>query len=194
VWSAGVSASPLGRQLAEQCGAAIDRAGRIAVEGDLSLPGYPNVFVVGDMMSLDRLPGVAQVAIQGGRYAARQIATEIKATVKSRPAPERKPFDYRDKGSMATISRFNAVASIGSIELAGFFAWVMWLAVHVVYVVGFRSRIATLLSWTWTFLGSWRGQMTTTEQQTIARNALGELHLLRSSSQQHTDDLVARVS
>ncbi|MBV6755476.1 NAD(P)/FAD-dependent oxidoreductase [Rhodococcus opacus] len=194
VWSAGVSASPLGRQLAEQCGATIDRAGRIAVEGDLTLPGNPNVFVVGDMMSLDRLPGVAQVAIQGGRYAARQIAIEVKATVKSRPAPERKPFEYRDKGSMATISRFKAVASIGSIELAGFFAWVMWLAVHVVYVVGFRSRIATLLSWTWTFLGSWRGQMTTTEQQTIARNALGELHLLRSSSQQHTDDLVARVS
>ncbi|MGV9867634.1 NAD(P)/FAD-dependent oxidoreductase [Rhodococcus koreensis] len=190
VWSAGVAASPLGRQLAEQCDTVVDRAGRIPVEGDLSLPGHPNVFVVGDMMSLDRLPGVAQVAIQGGRYAARQIAGEVEATVKGRPAPERKPFVYRDKGSMATISRFNAVASIEGVELAGLFAWVMWLAVHVAYIIGFRSRIATLLSWTWTFLGSWRGQMTTTEQQTIARNALGELHLLRTRDED-TDETIA---
>ncbi|MFD6064212.1 NAD(P)/FAD-dependent oxidoreductase [Rhodococcus wratislaviensis] len=193
VWSAGVAASPLGRQLAKQCGALVDRAGRISVEGDLSLPGHPNVFVVGDMMSLDRLPGVAQVAIQGGRYAAHTIAAEVTSTAKRRPPPGRKPFEYRDKGSMATISRFNAVASVAGIELAGFVAWVMWLAVHVVYIVGFRSRIATLLSWTLTFLGSWRGQMTTTEQQTIARNALGELHHLRTR-REDTDDDIARVS
>lgn len=184
---------PLGRQLAEQCDAVVDRAGRISVEDDLSLPGHPNVFVVGDMMSLDRLPGVAPVAIQGGRYAARTIITEVAATAKDRAAPERTPFDYRDKGSMATISRFNAVAAIASVELSGFFAWVMWLGVHVAYLVGFRSRIATVLSWTWTFLGSWRGQMTTTEQQTIARNALGELHHLRTLGED-TDDVIARVS
>ncbi|GCE37913.1 NADH dehydrogenase [Rhodococcus wratislaviensis] len=195
VWSAGVAASPLGRQLAEQCGASADRAGRIAVEGDLTLPGHPNVFVVGDMMSLDRLPGVAQVAMQGGRYAARQIAADVAAAAKNRPTPERTQFEYRDMGSMATISRFNAVASVGGMEVSGFIAWVMWLAVHVVYIVGFRSRIATLLSWTWTFLGSWRGQMTVTEQQTIARNALGELHQLRVLDEaDDSDGVVARVS
>ncbi len=88
------------------------------------------------MMSRDRLPGVAQVAIQGGgRYAAKQIAAEVTAAAKGRPAPERTPFRYRDKGSMATICRFNAVAEIGGLEVTGFLAWIMWLAVHVVYVV-----------------------------------------------------------
>ncbi|MFD7009541.1 NAD(P)/FAD-dependent oxidoreductase [Rhodococcus jostii] len=193
VWSAGVAASPLGAQLAEQSGAELDRAGRIAVEEDLTVPGHPNVFVVGDMMSRDRLPGVAQVAIQGGCYAAKQITYQVKALAEDRPVPDRTPFRYRDKGSMAIIARFKAVTKIGRLELTGFLAWVLWLAVHVVYVVGFRSRLATLLSWTWTLLGSWRGQLTSTHQQITARNAIAYLHYLERRIED-TDTEVAQAS
>jgi NADH dehydrogenase len=107
VWAAGVSASPLGKQLAEQSGGEVDRAGRVQVNEDLTLPGHPEIFVVGDMMALNNLPGVAQVAMQGGKYAAGQIVRRLRGEP---PAP---PFKYFDKGSMATISRFHAVASIG---------------------------------------------------------------------------------
>src|ERR687894_3311250 len=114
IWAAGVQASPLGRMLGEQSGAEVDRAGRVAVQSDLTLPGHPEVHVVGDMISLARLPGVAQVAIQGGRFA----ADAIMARAAGRPtAPE---FHYHDKGSMATISRFSAVAQIGRLKLTGF--------------------------------------------------------------------------
>ncbi|MDI9937928.1 NAD(P)/FAD-dependent oxidoreductase [Rhodococcus sp. IEGM 1351] len=190
VWSAGVEASPLARQLAEQSGAELDRAGRIAVREDLTVPGHREAFVIGDMMARDRLPGVAQVAIQGGRYAARQIAADAGRRATS---PDRVPFRYRDKGSMATISRFNAVVKVGGIELAGFLAWILWLAVHVVYVVGFRSRLSTLMSWTWTVLGSWRGQMTVTDQQVVARNVMGTLVLL-DRGEDDDDAVVARAS
>ncbi|WP_071606510.1 NAD(P)/FAD-dependent oxidoreductase [Luteipulveratus halotolerans] len=169
VWAAGVQASPLGKQLAEQSGAGIDRAGRVEVEPDLTLPGHPEVFVVGDMISLDKLPGVAQVAIQGGRYAAKQIKHSVKDEQREGP------FHYKDKGSMATISRFSAVASIGKVRLSGFIAWVMWLAVHLVYIIGFKSRITTLLHWAVAFLGKARGERTTTEQQIYARLAIQRL-------------------
>ncbi len=130
VWAAGVSASPLGALLAAQSGAGLDRAGRIEVLPDLTLPGHPEVFAVGDMIALDGLPGVAQVAIQGGRYVARQIQARLAG--KSDQAGlaghgDRPPFKYHDKGSMATISRFSAVASIGRFRLSGFTAWLMWL-------------------------------------------------------------------
>ena len=107
VWAAGVSASPLGQQLAEQSGAELDRAGRVQVNPDLTLPGHPEVFVIGDMMALDGLPGVAQVAMQGGKHAAETIKRRLHG------AATGQPFHYLDKGSMATISRFHAVASIG---------------------------------------------------------------------------------
>lgn len=188
VWSAGVAASPLARHLAEQCGAEVDRAGRIRVNDDLTLPGHPNVFVVGDMISLDGLPGVAQVAIQGGRYAAQRIAETVRGADHGRDSRCRSSFRYRDKGSMATISRMRAVAKIGRVELTGFTAWLMWLLVHLVYVVGFRSRITTVLSWTWTFLGLGRGQMVTTAQQATARNALAELAEIDSSRKVLDDD------
>ena len=174
VWSAGVSASPLAKQLAEQTGALLDRAGRISVEADLTLPDRPNVFVIGDMMSRDQLPGVAQTAIQGGRYAAKQIAREVRGT--SLPH-DRVPFQYRDKGSMATVCRFSAVAQVGRCEFSGFVAWLLWLAVHLVYIVGFRSRVATLLSWTSSFLGRGRGQLTTSDQQIRARSAVTEIQI-----------------
>src|SRR5690606_33572646 len=119
VWAAGVQASPLTKTLAEQTGAPLDRAGRIGVNPDLTLPGHPEVFVVGDMIALDTLPGVAQVAIQGAKYAAKEIDNRIKGK------PGQKPFKYFDKGSMATISRFKAVATVGKLRFTGFIAWLM---------------------------------------------------------------------
>ncbi|CAN5472532.1 NAD(P)/FAD-dependent oxidoreductase [soil metagenome] len=169
VWAAGVQASPLGRTLAEQTGAPLDRAGRIGVNPDLTLPGYPEVFVVGDMIALDNLPGVAQVAIQGAKYAAK----EIDGRLKNKPA--QKPFHYFDKGSMATISRFKAVAMVGRIRLTGFIAWLMWLAVHLVYITGFKNRITAVMHWLVSFLGRGRSERTATEQQIFARNALSRL-------------------
>jgi NADH dehydrogenase len=169
VWAAGVSASPLGRQLAEQSGAGLDRAGRIEVEPDLTLPGHPEVFVVGDMIALDGLPGVAQVAIQGGRHAARQIRARLAGK------PYGQAFRYHDKGSMATISRFSAVASVGRLRLSGFTAWLMWLAVHLFYLIGFKNRLTTLLHWAVSFVGRGRSERTVTQQQIFARQALDQL-------------------
>jgi NADH dehydrogenase len=169
IWAAGVQASPLGQQLGEQSGAEVDRAGRIAVQQDLTLPGHPEVHVVGDMISLDRLPGVAQVAIQGGRFA----ADAIKARTAGRPtAPA---FHYHDKGSMATISRFSAVAMIGKLKFSGFIAWMLWLVVHLAYIVGFKSRLTTVLHWLASFLGRGRAQRTTTQQQVYGRLALEQV-------------------
>ncbi|HLN77210.1 MAG TPA: NAD(P)/FAD-dependent oxidoreductase [Nocardioidaceae bacterium] len=169
MWAAGVQASPLGKTLAEQTGAPLDRAGRIGVNPDLTLPGHPEVFVVGDMISLNNLPGVAQVAIQGAKYAAKQIDNRVKGK-----APEG-PFKYFDKGSMATISRFRAVAMVGKLRLTGFVAWLMWLAVHLVYITGFKNRITALLHWFVSFIGRGRSERTTTEQQIFARAALNRL-------------------
>jgi NADH dehydrogenase len=171
VWSAGVQASPLGRDLAEQSGVEIDRAGRVMVGPDLSIPGHPNVFVVGDMAHVEGVPGQAQGAIQGGRYAANTIKTELKGA----DPGQREPFQYFDKGSMATVSRFSAVAKIGPLEFGGFIAWLCWLVLHLVYLVGFRRKITTLLSWTVTFLSTQRGNLTITEQQAYARTRIEEL-------------------
>ena len=169
VWAAGVQASRLGRTLAEQCGAGVDRAGRIEVNRDLTLPGHPEVFVVGDMISLDNLPGVAQVAIQGGRYAAAKIIGEVTGQ------PVTAEFKYHDKGSMAVISRFGAVARMGRLQLSGFPAWFAWLFVHLIYVVGFKNRITTLLHWAITFIGRARSERVTTEQQLVGRLAVRQL-------------------
>ncbi|MDY6807442.1 MAG: NAD(P)/FAD-dependent oxidoreductase [Actinomycetota bacterium] len=177
VWSAGVAASPLGRQLAEQSGVDLDRAGRVKVGADLTLPGHPEVFVVGDMMAVDGVPGMAQGAIQGAKYAASAIKDGLKGTS---PAA-RKPFSYWDKGSMATIARFSAVAKIPvpgtsrHIELAGFLAWIGWLVLHLVYLVGFRNRFTTLVDWFFAFTSRSRTQLAVTEQQVFARNAIEEL-------------------
>ena len=169
VWAAGVSASPLGKQLAEQSGAEIDRAGRVKVNEDLTLSGHPEVFVIGDMMNLNNLPGVAQVAMQGGKYAARQIVRRLNGE------PPAEPFKYFDKGSMATISRFHAVASVGKVHLAGFFAWLMWLGVHVMYLIGFKNRVTTMLHWAVSFVFRGRSQRTTTRQQIVARTLMARL-------------------
>jgi NADH dehydrogenase len=161
IWAAGVQASPLAAQLAEQSGAEVDRAGRVLVQPDLTLPGHPEVHVVGDMCSLNGYPGVAQVAIQGARHSAKAIRTGLS-----------KPFIYKDKGSMATVSRFYAVASIKGLRFSGFFAWLLWLAVHIVYIVGFKKRITTVLHWAVSFVGRGRSERVATEQQVLARLAL----------------------
>ena len=180
VWSAGVSASPLGRDLARQSAVELDRAGRVKVLPDLSVPGYPNVFVIGDMAAVDGVPGVAQGAIQGGKYA----ATTIKAELAGANPAEREPFQYFDKGSMATVSRFSAVAQIGPLEFSGFIAWLAWLVLHLVYLVGFKTKVSTLLSWTVTFLSTGRGQLTITERQAFARTRLEQLAVLAAESHQ----------
>lgn len=179
VWAAGVAASPLARVLADQVGLQVDRQGRIPVQPDLTLPGRPEVFVIGDMATLERLPGVAQVAIQGARYAAKSIRANERGRTLG------KPFHYTDKGSMATISRFQAIAEIGRFKLTGFIAWVTWLVVHLVYVVGFKSRLTTLVHWGVSFLGRGRAARAFTEQQVMARRALQHLpspHLPESAA------------
>jgi NADH dehydrogenase len=173
VWSAGVQASPLGKQIAEQSdGTEVDRAGRVVVEPDLTVKGHPNVFVVGDLMSVPGVPGQAQGAIQGAVYATKQIKAGLK-TQKNGPDPAaRKPFKYFDKGSMATVSRFSAVCQIGKLEFGGFLAWLAWLGLHLYYLVGGRNRLMAVISWFVTFLGRGRGQMAITERWVFARRAL----------------------
>jgi NADH:ubiquinone reductase (H+-translocating) len=165
IWAAGVEASPLGRMIA---GAGVDRAGRVVVRPDRTLPGHPEVFVVGDLMSLDRLPGMAQVAIQSGRHAAHTIARRLDGDDRERP------FRYRDRGSMATISRFHAIASVGRVRLSGFLAWVLWLAVHLLALTGFKNRAAVLFNWAIGFLGRGRPQRAVTTQQVFARRVREE--------------------
>jgi NADH dehydrogenase len=179
VWSAGVSASALGKQLADQTSVELDRAGRVKALPDLTIPGHPNVFVIGDMAYVEGVPGMAQGAIQGAKYAVKAIKAELKG---ADPA-KREPFQYFDKGSMATVSRYNAVAKIGRLEFGGYLAWIAWLGLHLVYLVGFKTKITTLLSWTVTFLGRNRGQLTVTEQQAFARTRIELLEEIAASVQ-----------
>ncbi len=151
IWAAGVEASPLAAELAKQCGAEIDRAGRIAVLPDLSLPGHPEVFAIGDMMSLNHLPGVAEVAMQGGLHAANTILRRLKDE-------DSNPFQYRDLGSAASVARFRAVVSVHGIKLAGFPGWVVWCFVHLGFLTGFGSRISTVLKWTRSMVGRGRAE------------------------------------
>ncbi|GAA1473939.1 NAD(P)/FAD-dependent oxidoreductase [Corynebacterium felinum] len=171
IWSAGVAASPLGALIAEQLGVEVDRAGRVPVNSDLSVADDKNVFVIGDMMNYNGLPGVAQVAIQGGEYVAEQIAAEAEG----RPNTERPEFEYYDKGSMATVSRFNAVVKMGNVEITGFFGWVLWLIVHVMFLVGFRNRLTAAISWGINALSRKRWHLATTRQQMHSRTALQKL-------------------
>jgi NADH:ubiquinone reductase (H+-translocating) len=163
IWAAGVQASPLGAILGEQSGAAVDRAGRVSVQPDCTLPGHPEVFVIGDMMSLEHLPGLAQVAIQSGRHASRTIGRRLAGDTAPRP------FRYRDLGTMAMITRFRAVVSVGRVRVTGPLAWLMWLFVHLTRMTGFQNRVATLANWTVAFLGRARPQRTITEQEVLAR-------------------------
>ncbi|RAV33611.1 NAD(P)/FAD-dependent oxidoreductase [Corynebacterium heidelbergense] len=178
IWSAGVAASPLGKHIAEQAGAEVDRAGRVKVNKDLTVGEHRNVFVVGDMINLDGLPGVAQVAIQGGQYAAKVIRDEVE----NGASPEaRAPFDYFDKGSMAIVSRFSGVVKLNRAEVSGFMGWLMWLVLHLLYLVGFRNRLVAAFSWGLNVLSRRRWQLVATRQQLHARNALKKLQAMEDS-------------
>jgi len=168
MWAAGVAAPALAGKLAEAAGVGTDRAGRVEVNPDCSLPGHPEIFAVGDMMALDQLPGVAQVAIQSGRH----VADQIKRRLDGRETGQ--PFKYFDKGNMATISRFSAVASVGRFRVSGFLGWLMWLAVHLLYLVGFKNRLTAVLHWAVSFLGRGRSERVSTFQQAFARAAVRE--------------------
>ena len=146
LWAAGVQASSLGAKL----GVSLDRAGRVEVEPDLSIPGHPEVFVVGDLARVPGVPGVAPAAIQMGRHVARNIIADIEGRA-------RQPFRYRNKGSLATIGRARAVADFGWLRFGGFFAWVAWLAVHIWYLIGFRNRFLVFLNWAWNYVTFRRG-------------------------------------
>ncbi len=173
VWAAGVQASPLGKLIAEQSdGTETDRAGRVLVEPDLTVKGYPYVFVIGDLMAVPGVPGMAQGAIQGAHYATKLIKRSLKG--RDEPA-DRDPFKYFNKGSMSTISRFSAVAQIGKLEFGGFIAWLAWLVLHLYYLVGFKNRFTTVIAWFITFLGHRRGQMAITSQMIYARLAMSQL-------------------
>jgi len=163
VWAAGVQASPLGRMLAAASGAETDRAGRVQVEPDCSLPGHPEVFVVGDLMALDRLPGVAEVAMQSGIHAAETIKRRLQGEADGRP------FHYRDLGSMATVARFRAIVSFKGIRVAGFIGWLIWAFVHITFLTGFKNRLTALFHWAVTFLGRGREERTITWQQISGR-------------------------
>ncbi|HLX19498.1 MAG TPA: NAD(P)/FAD-dependent oxidoreductase [Gaiellaceae bacterium] len=152
VWAAGVTASGLAGRLAELTGAERDRAGRITVEPDLTLPDHPEVFALGDMVRLHEgvLPGVAPVAMQQGRYAARVVRDRLRG--RDTPA-----FRYHDKGNLATIGRASAVADLRGIKLSGFVAWLTWLFVHLFYLIGFQNRVLVLIRWSVSFVTHGRG-------------------------------------
>jgi NADH dehydrogenase len=164
VWAAGVEASPLARALGEATGADVDRAGRVMVEPDLTLPGHPEVLAIGDMVRVrdartgqpQALPGLAPVAMQQGRYVGRLIGERVAGRV----VP---PFHYVDKGALATIGRASAVAEIGRLRLSGLVAWLAWLLVHIFYLVGFQNRVLVLLRWAWAFFTRARGARLITE-------------------------------
>ena len=141
IWAAGVAASPLAKMLAERSGAETDRAGRIPVNPDCTVPGHPEVFAIGDMISLNKLPGVAQPALQEGRYVGKLIKHRLAGE------PEGKPFHYFDKGSMATIGYRVAVADAFHVKVTGVIAYIMWAAVHVWYLIGWGNRIGTIYQW-----------------------------------------------
>jgi NADH:ubiquinone reductase (H+-translocating) len=163
VWAAGVHASPLAALLAEASGAETDRAGRIAVLPDCSLPGHPEVFAVGDMMALDKLPGVAEVAMQSGIHAAETIKRRVTSGGDSRP------FKYRDLGSMASIARFSAVVDFKGIRVSGLIGWLMWVFVHLAFLTGFKNRFTALRKWLTAFVGKSRDERTISIQQASAR-------------------------
>jgi NADH dehydrogenase len=140
IWAAGVTSSPLGRGL----GAPLDRAGRVEVAPDLSVPGHPEIFVAGDLAAVKGVPGIAPAAKQMGRHAAFNILHSLRKE-------KTRPFRYRDYGQLATIGRNAAVADFGRVKLSGYPAWIVWLLAHVYFLINFRSRIVVLLDWAWAY-------------------------------------------
>jgi NADH dehydrogenase len=168
IWAAGVQASPLGQVIARRTHVALDRAGRVVVATDLTVPGYPDLFVIGDLALYTHqtgtpLPGVAPVAMQQGRYVARTIHNRIR----NRPTP---PFHYRDRGSMATIGRAAAVTDLGWVRFNGTLAWVTWLFIHLLYLVEFDNRLLVLVQWAWNYITWNRGaRLITGDVRSVSR-------------------------
>jgi NADH:quinone reductase (non-electrogenic) len=156
LWTAGVQAPALATEVAKATGAEQDRAGRLCVDKDLTIPGHPDILVTGDMMSLDRLPGVAEVAMQTGHYAGRKI------TMESIGQTHDKPFKYRDLGSAAYISRGRAVVSTRKLHFGGFIGWVAWLFIHIGFLTGWRNRVGALFGWWYAFTRDLRRNRTFT--------------------------------
>lgn len=158
-WAAGVKASPL----TEQLGVELDRSGRVLVESDLSVPGHSNVFVAGDLAHRvdsktgEPVPAVAQGAIQGGKFVGQTIAAEIAAVRKESPPPIRKAFEYRDKGSMAIIGRNRAIAEVGGLRFGGYFAFLLWALIHILFLVDFRRKLVVFVEWVWLYWTGGRG-------------------------------------
>jgi NADH dehydrogenase len=164
IWAAGVTASPLAARLGELTGAEVDRSGRVTVEADLSLPGYPEVLALGDMVRVrgpdgttETLPGVAPVAMQQGRFAGRAVLRRLNGD----PV---EAFRYHDKGNLATIGRAQAVAELPGVKLSGLLAWLTWLLVHLFYLIGFENRILVLVRWIFSFLTRGRGGRLITDE------------------------------
>jgi NADH dehydrogenase len=164
VWAAGVHASPLARLLADASDGRVDGAGRLEVQPDLTIPGHPEVFAIGDMITIRRrdaepaaLPGVAPVAMQQGRYAGRVVRRRLQGR-------ESRPFRYLDKGNLATIGKAKAVADLHGVELTGFIAWLTWLLVHLFYLIGVQNRLVVFTRWTASFLTNGRSARIITEQ------------------------------
>ncbi len=165
VWAAGVQASPLTKLLADQSGATLDRSGRIEVADDLSLPGHPEVFAIGDMATYQHLPGVAEVAMQGGLHAANTIARRLDG----KPSAT---FTYRDLGSVAAVGRFRAIASVRGLRLSGFPGWIVWFFVHLAFLSGYGNRLTTMLRWMRSMIGRGRA-----ERQISTAHVGGDLSL-----------------
>jgi len=165
VWSAGVQASLLGRDLAAQAGVEPTRAGRVPVLADCTLPGHPEVFVIGDLMELGGLPGLAEVAIQSGRHAATAIRRRLDGDAEPRP------FRYRDLGSLAAVSRYYAIGERRGVRIWGAAGWLVWLVVHLMFLTGFKNRVSALFQWMISFFGRSRPERTITAQQVFARTA-----------------------
>ena len=189
LWAAGVSASPLGRAL----GAPVDRAGRVLVEPDLSIPGHREVFVVGDLANMkDKhgrpLPGVAPVAMQQGKFVGRQVAADLAG----RP---RETFHYPDKGSLATIGRAAAIAQFGKVHLSGLIAWLSWLFIHVFFLIGFRNRIIVMFQWFWSYLTYERAaRLITGESRVISVPSMEYAERARTSLDLPPNDTQREVS
>jgi NADH dehydrogenase len=169
IWAAGVAASPLGAMLARQSEAEVDRAGRVQVGDDLTLPGHPEVFVVGDMSGRPGLPGVAQVAIQGGKYAAKQIKRDAAGK-----GAQAQALHVLRQGQHGHHLPLPGGGSRGQPPHLRLLAWMMWLAVHLVYLIGFKNRITTLLHWLVTFVGRGRSERVFTLQQIVGRLAMAD--------------------
>jgi NADH dehydrogenase len=163
IWAAGVTAASIAGRLAEAAGAGSDGVGRLLVEPDLTVPGHPEVLAIGDMVRVrdtEPFPGVAPVAMQQGRHAARTIRAR-------RRGGDAGPFHYKDKGNLATIGRARAVADLRGLQLSGFFAWVMWLVIHLFYLIGFQNRLLVLIRWAFSFVTHGRGARLITGEQNL---------------------------